>query len=80
MIEYKNLLDKHSVLWNNLRKGGVFMAVLTKNTDIVVSNETEKKKALSVLNKTKQPSREVLDRLSKALEIDVKETFFTHGK
>ncbi|MDY3024283.1 hypothetical protein ACQTPQ_04860 [Streptococcus hyovaginalis] len=56
------------------------MAVLTKNTDIVVSNETEKKKALSVLNKTKQPSREVLDRLSKALEIDVKETFFTHGK
>lgn len=52
------------------------MAVLTRTTNICVSNDSEKHHALDVLNHTNAPSSSVLDRLSQALKVNVKEDIF----
>ncbi len=52
------------------------MAVLTKTTNVLVSNEIEKRHALEVINNTSTPPKSVLDKLSNAMKVNVKEEFF----
>ena len=56
------------------------MGVIKRNMDIIVNNDRDRQRVLSVLNNTDKPSQCVINKFAEAMKIKVEETFLTGGR
>lgn len=56
------------------------MAVLSKNTDIYVTNEVEKNKVLSILNDKTPLAVDVIKRFEAVSKMNIKVEIFENGR
>lgn len=57
------------------------MAVMKRGRmDIIVKNEQDRQRVLSILNNTDKPSQSAIDRFTKAMQIKVEEKFVAGGR